>query len=57
MSEHLDVLRERHAYLAARIAAKQQVGWDFAYDERERAALGWAIAALASKLTAPRDWS
>lgn len=42
----LDVLREREAYLRARIIAKQSVGWDFAYDQREQAALAWAIERL-----------
>ena len=42
----LDVLREREAYLRARIIAKQTVGWDYQYDERERAALAWAIERL-----------
>ncbi len=50
--EYLAVLQERAAYLQGRIAAKQAVptrdglGWDTVYDERERAALLWAIENL-----------
>jgi len=43
---HLAVLRDRERYLAARIAAKDSVGWETLYDLRERAALLWAIAIL-----------
>lgn len=46
MSGHLQTLREREAWLRARIAAKQSVGWEVQYDERERAALEWAIERL-----------
>lgn len=42
----LDVLREREAYLRARIIAKQSVGWEWQYDAREQAALAWAIERL-----------
>jgi hypothetical protein len=44
---HLDVLKARAQYLAARVEAKQKVGWEFQWDERERAALEWAITRLA----------
>lgn len=44
--EHLDTLRQRQAYLGQRVIAKQAVGWDFQYDERERKALEWALARL-----------
>jgi hypothetical protein len=40
------VLRERRAYLDARIEAKQRVGWETQWDERERDALAWAITEL-----------
>jgi len=43
---HIDVLRDRAAYLAARVTAKKSVGWEWSYDERERAALIWAIDRL-----------
>lgn len=42
----LDVLREREAYLRARIIAKQSVGWEWQYDAREQQALAWAIERL-----------
>jgi hypothetical protein len=45
----IQVLREREAYLRARIIAKKSVGWEYAYDERERAALEWAIRELGSE--------
>jgi hypothetical protein len=41
--EHLQALRERAAYLGARIDAKRSVGWESQYDERERDALVWAL--------------
>jgi hypothetical protein len=43
---HLQTLREREAYLRARIVAKRSVGWEYQYDERERVALEWAIREL-----------
>lgn len=46
MSDHLQTLRERAAYLAIRIEGKQRLGWEHAYDQRERAALLWAIEQL-----------
>ena len=46
MQDHLQTLRERAKYLAARVQAKRSVGWEYQYDERERAALQWAVAAL-----------
>lgn len=46
MSDHLQTLRERERYLRARVIAKQSVGWEYAYDERERAALEWAIGQI-----------
>lgn len=42
----LSVLRDRAAYLALRAAAKRQLGWEYCYDERERAALQLVIDAL-----------
>ena len=44
--EQLGVLRERATYLRGRIAAKKEVGWETQWDERERAALLWAIDQL-----------
>lgn len=44
--EALVVLRERRDWLAARIDAKLQVGWDVTWDRREMEALTWAIRAL-----------
>lgn len=46
MPDHLQTLREREAYLKLRAEAKQKLGWEWSYDERERAALAWAIAAI-----------
>ena len=46
--DHLRTLRERAEYLAGRIEIKQRVGWHWEYDERERAALLWAIERLMS---------
>lgn len=46
MPDHLQTLREREAWLRARIAAKQSIGWDVQWDERERAALAWALVRL-----------
>lgn len=45
LTEALGILRDRAGYLAGRIVAKQTVGWEFQYDERERAALIMTIAA------------
>jgi hypothetical protein len=42
----LRVLRERAAYLRQRIGAKRHVGWEVEYDQREMAALEWAIGRL-----------
>lgn len=44
--EHMRTLRQRADYLALRAEAKRILGWDYAYDVRERAALVWAIAHL-----------
>lgn len=55
MPEHLHALRERERYLCARVKAKQSVGWDYAYDERERAALQWAIERLSNTSAAVDD--
>lgn len=46
MTDHLTVLRERAAYLEKRIQAKDSVGWESRWDERERAALLWAIGVI-----------
>jgi len=46
MPAHLETLRQREAWLRARIAAKQSIGWDIRWDERERAALAWALERL-----------
>ena len=46
--ECLAVLRERATYLRGRIEAKKVVGWEYQWDERERAALLWAIEQLQS---------
>lgn len=40
------VLTERRNWLTARIAAKNQVGWDIVWDTRERDALSVAITEL-----------
>lgn len=48
-SDNLTVLRERRDWLAARIKAKQSIGWDVEWDERERAALEWAVKQLESR--------
>jgi len=45
LTEALGILRDRAGYLKGRIIAKQAVGWEFQYDERERAALELAIVA------------
>lgn len=45
--EHLDVLDQRRRYLEARIQAKKSVGWDYAYDQRERDSLAWVVAVFA----------
>lgn len=45
-TEHLRTLQERERYLRARVRAKQSVGWESTYDERERAALAWAIETI-----------
>jgi ribosomal protein L40E len=39
-------LHERMQYLGFRVEAKQKIGWQFDYDERERAALEWALNRL-----------
>lgn len=44
--QHLQTLEERRLYLDARIKAKRSVGWDTLYDEREHAALTWAVLNL-----------
>lgn len=46
LTEALGILRDRAGYLKGRIIAKQTVGWEFQYDERERAALKAVIAAI-----------
>ena len=51
---HLQTLRERAAYLGARIAAKQSVGWQWEYDQRERDALLWAIDKLQGQTSLDR---
>lgn len=47
-SAHLQTLRERADYLGHRIEAKRTIGWEYAYDTRERAALLWAIERLSA---------
>lgn len=49
LSEALAVLRQREAYLRQRVKAKQTVGWEFQYDEREANALAKAIETLAEQ--------
>jgi len=39
----LATIRERRDYLTARISAKQEVGWETVWDERERDALTWVL--------------
>jgi hypothetical protein len=46
MKYHIDTLRQRHDWLTERIKAKETVGWETTYDERERDALHWAIDEL-----------
>ena len=49
MIDHLAVLRERRDWLRERIAAKKKVRWETEWDERELAALSWAIIRLEQK--------
>ena len=46
MNDHYKTLCERRDWLEQRIKAKKNVNWETAYDERERAALVWAIRFL-----------
>lgn len=46
MPDQLETIVERRDYLAARIKAKQSVGWQTDYDEREHRALCWALGKL-----------
>lgn len=46
LPDELQTLIERRDWLAARIKAKQSVGWETQYDEREYRALCWAIPIL-----------
>lgn len=48
-SDNLTVLRERRDWLAARIKAKESVGWETQWDQRERDALEWAVEQLEVK--------
>lgn len=48
--EFLDVLDQRRRYLEQRVQAKRTVGWDYAYDQRERDALAWAVGCLSEAL-------
>lgn len=41
--EHLERLKQRRAYLAERIKAKQIVGWETLYDQSEHDALAWIL--------------
>ena len=43
---HLDTLTQRRNWLKQRIKAKRAVKWETEYDEREYAALVWAIKHL-----------
>jgi hypothetical protein len=52
LSDHLQTLREREAWLRARIAAKESIGWEVQWDRRERAALEWAIRCLSPPVAA-----
>jgi hypothetical protein len=51
-AEHLATLKDRCRYLHARFLAKESVGWETVYDEREYMALEWAIALLADLASA-----
>lgn len=51
LTEALGVLRDRAGYLKGRVVAKQAVGWEYQYDERERAALEMVIAEAERGLT------
>jgi len=44
--DELRTLTERRDYLAARIEAKEKVGWETTYDRRELKALNWALPRL-----------
>lgn len=46
-AEAIAVLQQRAAYLAERVAAKQRVGWEHQWDQRERDALVHVLRALA----------
>lgn len=48
-NEHVRTLRDRESYLAGRAALKRSLGWEYQYDERERAALEWVLRQLASE--------
>ena len=52
--EYIDVLDQRRRYLEQRVQAKKTVGWDFAYDQRERDALTWAVGVLSEAFTPPQ---
>ena len=45
-ADQIATLTQRRNWLTARIAAKQQVGWEHHWDERERDALSWALDRL-----------
>ncbi len=42
----LEVLQERRRYLAKRIKAKREMGWEYQWDQREHDALSEAIQRL-----------
>jgi hypothetical protein len=50
--EAIEVTRQRRDWLTARIAAKRSVGWDVAWDERERAAHSRILAELGQERNA-----
>jgi hypothetical protein len=52
--QHLSVLKERQRWMHARIEAKKSIGWETQWDERELAALTWAISELEHPCRLPR---
>jgi hypothetical protein len=46
--DYLNCLTARMNYLEDRVAIKKKHGWEWSWDERERAATEWAIGELTS---------
>lgn len=47
LEEAYETLRQRREWLTARIAAKETIGWDVAWDTRERDALALVLSEVA----------